>query len=67
MAKHKRNSEEPRIEDFIVDPFDKPRSNRRSITLWLDGRIIDACKPRPAKVLRQWIEDNFPKEFDESA
>jgi hypothetical protein len=65
MAKHKSDNEEyPRIEDFIQSRHDPARrSRRRSITLWLDWDIIEACGSQPATVLREFIETNFWKKL----
>jgi hypothetical protein len=64
MAKHKTDNEEddPRIEDFMRPKISRRfRMDRRSITLWLDADIIEACKPQPGKILREWIESHFWK------
>lgn len=63
MAKRK-DEKEPEIQDFVRLYGGTKRDGtdrRRSITLWLDGAIIDACKPTPARSLRRWIEKHFPK------
>jgi hypothetical protein len=61
MAKH-NEEEDPRIEDFVQPRIDKGRrTGRRSITLWINNDIIQACQPHPGTILREWIENNFRK------
>lgn len=60
MAKHRTDYDDnPRIEDFVRPRINKQRrTGRRSITLWIDGEIINQCGPQPATKLRKFIESH---------